>query len=136
MTEPRPHRPPVDSDKAARELRAEASAGRLDGEAVDAVLRTHGGFTSLYGAWKACLPQYGLLSAATNRVGNTNQYSQDAKVIRPESRMLCFICCLVAAGVYLAHWGWRAGWRYGLALAVIWGLAVFSMSLGFLGLLD
>lgn len=66
----------------------------------DAVLRTHGGFTSLYGAWKACLPQYGLLSAATNRVGNTNQYSQDAKVIRPESRMLCFICCLIPRAVF------------------------------------
>jgi HD-GYP domain-containing protein (c-di-GMP phosphodiesterase class II) len=42
MTEPRPHRPAVDPDQAARELRAEASAGRLDGEAVDAVLRAAG----------------------------------------------------------------------------------------------
>ena len=42
LTEPRPHRPPFDPDQAARELRAEASAGRLDGEAVDAVLRAAG----------------------------------------------------------------------------------------------
>jgi DNA-binding CsgD family transcriptional regulator len=39
MTEPRPHRAPVDPDRAAREVRAEVSAGKLDGEAVDAVLR-------------------------------------------------------------------------------------------------
>ena len=39
MTEPRPHRAPLDPGQAARELRAEVRAGRLDGEAVDAVLR-------------------------------------------------------------------------------------------------
>lgn len=38
MTEPRPHRPPADPGLASGELRAEASAGRLDGEAVEAVL--------------------------------------------------------------------------------------------------
>jgi HD-GYP domain-containing protein (c-di-GMP phosphodiesterase class II) len=42
MSEPRPHRPPIDPDQAARELRAEASAGRLDVLAVDAVLRAAG----------------------------------------------------------------------------------------------
>jgi HD-GYP domain-containing protein (c-di-GMP phosphodiesterase class II) len=42
MTEPRPHRPPVDPDLASRELRADASAGRLDGEAVEAVLIASG----------------------------------------------------------------------------------------------
>ncbi len=38
MTEPRPYRPPLDPERATRELRAEASAGRLGGDAVSAVL--------------------------------------------------------------------------------------------------
>src|SRR5438067_2758540 len=38
MREPRPHRPQLSSDQAAGELRAEAKAGRLDAEAVEAVL--------------------------------------------------------------------------------------------------
>jgi HD-GYP domain-containing protein (c-di-GMP phosphodiesterase class II) len=42
MTEPRPHRAPLDPDQASGDLRAEAIAGRLDGEAVDAVLRAAG----------------------------------------------------------------------------------------------
>jgi HD-GYP domain-containing protein (c-di-GMP phosphodiesterase class II)/DNA-binding CsgD family transcriptional regulator len=42
MTEPRPYRPSLDPDQASRELQAEAKAGRLDGEAVNAVLRAAG----------------------------------------------------------------------------------------------
>jgi DNA-binding NarL/FixJ family response regulator len=42
MTEPRPHRDSLGPGQASRELRAEAIAGRLDGEAVDAVLRAAG----------------------------------------------------------------------------------------------
>ena len=42
MTEPRPHRPPHGPEAAAGELRAEARAGRLDGEAVSAVLAAAG----------------------------------------------------------------------------------------------
>jgi HD-GYP domain-containing protein (c-di-GMP phosphodiesterase class II) len=42
MLEPRPHRVARAADEAARELRAEASAGRLDGEAVEAVLGAAG----------------------------------------------------------------------------------------------
>jgi HD-GYP domain-containing protein (c-di-GMP phosphodiesterase class II) len=38
MIEPRPHRPALAGDDAAAELRAEARAGRLDGDAVEAVL--------------------------------------------------------------------------------------------------
>jgi DNA-binding CsgD family transcriptional regulator len=38
MCEPRPHRPERTPDEAAAELRAEASAGHLDPEAVNAVL--------------------------------------------------------------------------------------------------
>jgi HD-GYP domain-containing protein (c-di-GMP phosphodiesterase class II) len=42
MTEPRPHREALPLDRAAAELRAEARAGRLDGEAVNAVLKATG----------------------------------------------------------------------------------------------
>jgi HD-GYP domain-containing protein (c-di-GMP phosphodiesterase class II) len=42
MREPRPHRAERDADTAAAELRREAGAGRLDGDAVDAVLEAAG----------------------------------------------------------------------------------------------
>ncbi len=38
MREPRPHRPALTADEAAAELAAEVKAGRLDGDAVNAVL--------------------------------------------------------------------------------------------------
>jgi DNA-binding CsgD family transcriptional regulator len=41
-TEPRPHRPEGLPEAAAADLRAEVRAGRLDGDAVDAVLRAAG----------------------------------------------------------------------------------------------
>jgi HD-GYP domain-containing protein (c-di-GMP phosphodiesterase class II) len=42
LVEPRPHRDARSADTAATELRAEVRAGRLDGEAVDAVLAAAG----------------------------------------------------------------------------------------------
>src|SRR3989442_548529 len=42
MTEPRPHRPARTPEAAASELRREARAGRLDSEAVNAVLAAAG----------------------------------------------------------------------------------------------
>jgi DNA-binding CsgD family transcriptional regulator len=42
MTEPRPHRPPRSSADAAAELRKDVTAGRLDADAVDAVLAAAG----------------------------------------------------------------------------------------------
>jgi HD-GYP domain-containing protein (c-di-GMP phosphodiesterase class II) len=42
MREPRPHRPPLAPEQAAAELRAEVRAGRLDSEAVEAVLGAAG----------------------------------------------------------------------------------------------
>jgi HD-GYP domain-containing protein (c-di-GMP phosphodiesterase class II) len=42
MLEPRPHRAPLSLAEAADELRVEASDGRLDGDAVDAVLSAAG----------------------------------------------------------------------------------------------
>jgi len=42
MTEPRPHRTALGAEDAARELRAEVRAGRIDGEAAHAVLAASG----------------------------------------------------------------------------------------------
>jgi HD-GYP domain-containing protein (c-di-GMP phosphodiesterase class II) len=42
MTQPRPHRDALSAEDAARELRAEVDAGRLDGDVVDAVLTVAG----------------------------------------------------------------------------------------------
>jgi DNA-binding NarL/FixJ family response regulator len=42
MTEPRPYRAGFEPDQASDELRAEVRAGRLDGEAVNAVLKAAG----------------------------------------------------------------------------------------------
>src|SRR5205823_5779483 len=42
MTELRPHRPARSSEEAAAGLRAEVTAGRLDGDAANAVLRAAG----------------------------------------------------------------------------------------------
>jgi HD-GYP domain-containing protein (c-di-GMP phosphodiesterase class II) len=42
MREPRPHRPERSADDAAAELRAEVNAGRLDADAVDAILAAAG----------------------------------------------------------------------------------------------
>jgi HD-GYP domain-containing protein (c-di-GMP phosphodiesterase class II) len=42
MLEPRPHRDPRSAADAAHEVRAEARSGRLDGDAVEAVLRAAG----------------------------------------------------------------------------------------------
>ncbi|HEU5002621.1 MAG TPA: HD domain-containing phosphohydrolase [Actinomycetota bacterium] len=42
MQEPRPHRPAMDADQAARVLRDEVRAGRIDGDAADAVLAAAG----------------------------------------------------------------------------------------------
>jgi HD-GYP domain-containing protein (c-di-GMP phosphodiesterase class II) len=38
LTSPRPHRKPLSTEQAAKELREQARAGRLDGDSVDAVL--------------------------------------------------------------------------------------------------
>jgi HD-GYP domain-containing protein (c-di-GMP phosphodiesterase class II) len=42
MCEPRPHRPALEPNRAAKELRGEVKAGRMDGDAVEAVLGAAG----------------------------------------------------------------------------------------------
>ena len=55
MTELRPHRAALDREEAASELRAEVRAGRLDGEAVNAVLRAAGHRVHARRRWPAGL---------------------------------------------------------------------------------
>ena len=55
LCEPRPHRPARAAQDAARELRREVTAGRLDGEAVDSVLRAAGHRVGRRREWPAGL---------------------------------------------------------------------------------
>jgi HD-GYP domain-containing protein (c-di-GMP phosphodiesterase class II) len=55
MTEPRPHREALTPQEAASGLRAEVAAGRLDAEAVDAVLRAAGHRVGRRREWPAGL---------------------------------------------------------------------------------
>jgi HD-GYP domain-containing protein (c-di-GMP phosphodiesterase class II) len=55
LREPRPHRPARASEEAAMELRAEVRAGRLDGDAVEAVLGADGHRVTARREWPAGL---------------------------------------------------------------------------------
>jgi len=55
LCEPRPHRPALAAQDAARELRREVTAGRLDGERVDSVLRAAGHRVGRRREWPAGL---------------------------------------------------------------------------------
>jgi HD-GYP domain-containing protein (c-di-GMP phosphodiesterase class II) len=70
LREPRPHRPACSPEEAARELRAEVRAGRLDGAAADAVL-----------------------AAAGHRVGRRRRHASDLTPREVE------VLCLVARGL-------------------------------------
>lgn len=55
MTEPRPHRAALPAERAAAELRADVRAGRLDGDAVNAVLTAAGHRAPARREWPAGL---------------------------------------------------------------------------------
>jgi HD-GYP domain-containing protein (c-di-GMP phosphodiesterase class II)/DNA-binding CsgD family transcriptional regulator len=55
MREPRPHRPPLGAEEAAAELQADVRTGKLDGEAVAAVLAAAGHSVSSRREWPAGL---------------------------------------------------------------------------------
>lgn len=60
----------------------------------DAILKTPGGFTSMY--WQQKMnPQYGIVGAVTNIVGNKNQNPQRSPGLRYEPRMVCFIAVYI-----------------------------------------
>ena len=60
----------------------------------DALLKTPSGFTLLQQCAEAH-PEYGIISAATNNVGNVNQYLQRGGGLREDPRMVCFVCVLI-----------------------------------------
>jgi GT2 family glycosyltransferase len=61
----------------------------------DALLETVGGFTALSKAAQQN-PQYGVISAACNNVGNENQHHcPDAVGVRTEARMVCFVAVYI-----------------------------------------
>jgi HD-GYP domain-containing protein (c-di-GMP phosphodiesterase class II) len=57
MTEPRAHRPAMDSESAARELRTMARANLLDGQAVESVLSAAGQRARLRREWPGGLSE-------------------------------------------------------------------------------
>lgn len=59
----------------------------------DAVLKTEQGLSVLAEAAKAC-PDFGLIAATTNNVGNLNQRPKGVG-LRVEPRMACFICVYI-----------------------------------------
>lgn len=60
----------------------------------DASLETVNGFDELARV-AAANPEYGLISPATNNVGNKNQNSQGATFLREDPRMVCFVCVYI-----------------------------------------
>ncbi len=59
----------------------------------DAILMSAGGFSAMA---QACRdnPEYGLIGATSNVVGNPNQFPRNIG-LRPESRMVCFLCVYI-----------------------------------------
>jgi GT2 family glycosyltransferase len=61
----------------------------------DALLQSPGGFLLLH-AYANEHPEYGLIAASCNNVGNTNQWRNlGNKGVRDEQRMVCFVCVLI-----------------------------------------
>lgn len=70
----------------------------------DALLISRNGLSHLTAA-HARHPNYGILSAATNLIGNENQIRRSdapAGIIRREPRMLCFVCVSISRACWQA----------------------------------
>ena len=85
MCEPRPHRSARDADEAALGLRAEAAAGRLDREAVEAVLQATGHAVRRRREWPAGLTAREVEVLRLVARGMTNRQIAEELVITPKT---------------------------------------------------
>jgi DNA-binding CsgD family transcriptional regulator len=85
MTEPRPYRPPLEADRAARDLRGEATAGRLDGAAVQAVLQAAGRRAPARRPWPAGLTAREVQVLGLLARGQSNKQIAARLVVTPKT---------------------------------------------------
>ncbi len=85
MTEPRPHRSPLDPGQASRDLRAEVIAGRLDGEAADAVLGAAGHRAPARRGWPGGLTAREVEVLALLARGHSNRQIAQRLVVSPKT---------------------------------------------------
>jgi HD-GYP domain-containing protein (c-di-GMP phosphodiesterase class II) len=87
MTEPRPHRDPLDPGQAARELRAEVISGRLDSDAVEAVLAAAGHRVPARRVWPGGLTTREVEVLGLLARGHSNREIAQRLVITPKTAM-------------------------------------------------
>jgi HD-GYP domain-containing protein (c-di-GMP phosphodiesterase class II) len=85
LTEPRPHRASMDPQEAIRHLRAEVLAGRLDGQAVDAVLSAAGHRAPARRAWPGGLTAREVEVLGLLARGQSNKQIAQRLVVSPKT---------------------------------------------------
>jgi len=86
----------------------------------DALLKSPHGFTAMQRV-AASHPEYGLIAATCNNVGNRRQWPQNKLGVRDEPRMVCFGSAFSSRG---ARSTWSACWTSGLS-----GMAATTMTI-------